>query len=504
MKTRLLQGTAAALVLSCSAQVALADLAPQDVWSDWQNYLTTLGYELNAKETISGNTLTISDLSAVMERPDNQSSVVIGLGTLVFRDNGDGSVSLDMPHVMPLHVQSKGGEDDFDLQLTVTQSGASMVFTGSPDDITQSYRSGETVVAYSSLSVDGKPMPADALRATIALKEIITTFHSVRDDKNRTYDQAGSMGELGIDLFFNDPKNTDEMFYTTSLRNLTFKGQSTIPNAIATFDYAQMLQNGVNYVGSIGYSGGSSRFTGKAEDQDFMMTSSSSGGNLASGMKDGKLSYDVSQTDTEIMVQTNDLPFPIALASKEMGFKLDVPLLKSDADQSFAFGLTLADFTMPEELWGIFDPGKILPRDPATAMLDLTGTVKVLANVFDPEYASSIETPAELTSLTIKDLQLSAAGTSLTGKGDFTFDNTDTTTFDGMPAPDGAADIQLVGGNGLVDKLIEMGLMSDQDAMGARMMMGMLGTPGEGDDTLNSHIEVKPSGQIFANGQRLK
>lgn len=137
-------------------------------------------------------------------------------------------------------------------------------------------------------------------------------------------------------------------------------------------------------------------------------------------------------------------------------------------------------------------------------MLDLTGTVKVLANVFDPEYASSIETPAELTSLTIKDLQLSAAGTSLTGKGDFTFDNTDTTTFDGMPAPDGAADIQLVGGNGLVDKLIEMGLMSDQDAMGARMMMGMLGTPGEGDDTLNSHIEVKPSGQIFANGQRLK
>ncbi|WP_405117314.1 hypothetical protein [Phaeobacter sp. BS23] len=49
-----------------------------------------------------------------------------------------------------------------------------------------------------------------------------------------------------------------------------------------------------------------------------------------------------------------------------------------------------------------------------------------------------------------------------------------------------------------------MGLVSDSDAMGARMMMGMLAVPGDGEDTLTSKIEVTEDGQIKANGQRIK
>jgi hypothetical protein len=62
----------------------------------------------------------------------------------------------------------------------------------------------------------------------------------------------------------------------------------------------------------------------------------------------------------------------------------------------------------------------------------------------------------------------------------------------------------LEGANGLIDNLIKMGLVSDSDAMGARMMMGMFGVPGEGEDTLTSEIKVSEDGQILANGQRIK
>ena len=86
----------------------------------------------------------------------------------------------------------------------------------------------------------------------------------------------------------------------------------------------------------------------------------------------------------------------------------------------------------------------------------------------------------------------------------FTFDNTDLTTFDGMPAPTGEVNLSLVGGNGLLDKLIAMGLVPEEEAMGMRMMMGMFAVPGDGEDTLNSKIEVKGDGQILANGQRIK
>ena len=44
----------------------------------------------------------------------------------------------------------------------------------------------------------------------------------------------------------------------------------------------------------------------------------------------------------------------------------------------------------------------------------------------------------------------------------------------------------------------------EEQAAGARMMMGLFAVPGDGEDTLTSTIEVKGDGQILANGQRIK
>jgi len=129
-------------------------------------------------------------------------------------------------------------------------------------------------------------------------------------------------------------------------------------------------------------------------------------------------------------------------------------------------------------------------------------------NIFDPESAAALEaddaTPGELHSLKINELLVSMVGAKLTGDGDFAFDNANVEEYGGLPAPSGVANLQLVGANTLIDKLIGMGLMSDNDAMGARMMMGMMAVPGEEPDTLNSKIEFTEDGQILANGQRIK
>jgi len=49
-----------------------------------------------------------------------------------------------------------------------------------------------------------------------------------------------------------------------------------------------------------------------------------------------------------------------------------------------------------------------------------------------------------------------------------------------------------------------MGLVAEEQAMGARMMMGLFAVAGADEDTLNSKIEVNEQGQVFANGQRLR
>jgi hypothetical protein len=111
--------------------------------------------------------------------------------------------------------------------------------------------------------------------------------------------------------------------------------------------------------------------------------------------------------------------------------------------------------------------------------------------------------PAQLEALTVNELRLAVAGALLTGGGAFTFDNADTTTFDGMPAPDGTINLSLKGGNALLDTLVSMGLVPQDQAMMARMMTGMIARPGAEADELVSEITVRPDGTILANGAPL-
>ena len=101
--------------------------------------------------------------------------------------------------------------------------------------------------------------------------------------------------------------------------------------------------------------------------------------------------------------------------------------------------------------------------------------------------------------MNVNELQITIAGADLTGNAAFEFDNSL-----GMPMPAGIANLRLVGGNGLLDTLVGMGLVPEEQAMGARMMLGLFARPGEGEDTLESVIEMKEDGSITANGQRIR
>ena len=182
------------------------------------------------------------------------------------------------------------------------------------------------------------------------------------------------------------------------------------------------------------------------------------------------------------------------------------PVLKSEDEQDFAFGLQLVNFTMSDMIWGIFDPTGQLPRDPATVELETSGKALLLVDYLDPAAAAEMTdgTPGELRAVTVSKLLVNAAGAILQGSGAVTLDNTDKVTLPGMPKPVGAVDLSLSGGNGLLDKLIAMGLFPQEQAMGVRMMMGLFAVPGDAPDTLNSKIEFTQDGQILANGQRIK
>jgi len=183
-----------------------------------------------------------------------------------------------------------------------------------------------------------------------------------------------------------------------------------------------------------------------------------------------------------------------------------MPLTKSDEPNDFGFLMKLAGLEIGDMIWDRLDPAQVMPRDPATIIIDFSGQMNWLIDIIDPEQAAAFtgEAPAELHFITINDITLSAAGAEITGGGEFTFDNSDLETFNGMPAPSGFFEMRLVGLNGLLDRLIQMGIMPQDQAMGMRMMFGLFARPADGEDTMISTIEVKSDGSVFANGQQIK
>lgn len=501
------RGGCAALTYFVASQAALADLSAQDVWSDWRAYLSGTGYEINATEQMSGDTLTISDFSMAMAMEDQAGSVTITVGQIEFKENNDGTVGVVLPAQMPMTIEGEDDGDDFAAVVTFSQSGHTMTVAGDPDNQTNTYAAANVEMALSSLSIDGAPIPPAAARAIVTMTNVKSSTQ-MQADGLRTYTQAMTTDNLTYDMAFNDPESDDNAIFKGALEGVSSDGTFSLPDDINTADINAMLEAGFAFDGAFKYTAGMSDISGNDGEDIFAMASTSAGGDFQVSMNADSVVYDVNQTQSAITVTTAELPFPVSIDMAKAGIRFMMPVAASDDPQDFEMSFQLGDFTMSDMIWSMFDPAGALPRDPATIALDLIGKATVLVNFLDPEVAENLENgdtpPGELNALTIRELMVSMVGAKLTGTGNFTFDNSDMESFDGMPAPTGVVDMTLSGANGLLDKLIEMGFVSNQDAMGARMMMGMLAVAGDGPDTLESRVEITEDGQILANGQRIK
>jgi hypothetical protein len=228
--------------------------------------------------------------------------------------------------------------------------------------------------------------------------------------------------------------------------------------------------------------------------------------NMAGGyaFTENDFQYNYTAGAGNIGISNPTVPFPINIGFGGMGFDIKFPLTMTDAPVPFTFLMKLQDFTLPPEVWGMADPTGQLPQDPATLIIDTAGSIRLLEDFTTTPAPGVVPMPPELHSLSIRELQLKMVGADLTGTGDLTFDLTDTTTFGGVPAPTGALNFKLDGGNGLLDKLAAMGLVPQDQLMGVRMMMGMFATMAtDGSDSMTSTVEFKDKG-LFVNGQQLQ
>ncbi|MCF6316459.1 MAG: DUF2125 domain-containing protein [Marinosulfonomonas sp.] len=507
-------GTTTALV-TCMATPTLADVSANDVWDSFTSLYRAVGMDVDATKAQSGNRLRISDLKLSADFPFDLGSITITTTGFDLIEKDDGTVDIKLPDNMPMAMALTLPNDIF---ATATMDyrikDYSAQVSGDPDDFTVIAEMGRAEIEVTSLNVTGLDLQNQDfdLKFNFTMDDMrseatITSGTLLQVSQNITY---GAVVMNGAFTGKDENAGNVESTFAVTMDSMEYSNTVAIPaTGIDLMNLPAQLREGLSFQATSEVFGQASQqhMTINGEMATDQTTTVASSATSMAFSKDG-MTINAHSSDYAIDYAMAELPFPIKLAFSNVAFKMGLPLLKSDSEQGFGYALDFDGITMADALWDQFDPTAELPRTPATLVLDLSGKGMLFVDLLDIEAMREVVAEnikfGELTALTLNDMDITAIGARLTGKGLFTFDNSDLDTFDGLPAPSGAATFHMAGLNSMIDALLKIGLLENDAAFGMRMGLGLFTVAGDKKDTLTSEIVVTPDGQITANGVRLK
>lgn len=506
-KWKLAGTTAVAALLAGNA--AFAEITPEQVWQNWQDMSASYGQTMTATTAVrDGDTLIVSGLNVAQDQ--DGVTVDLTIDEVNFTDNGDGTVDITTSDAYTMDVTlppTPGVEGTTPTSMTIAVSQPGMVTTASGTPEATDYAVEAPSISVKLDSIEGVDAAAvnAMVEATMSTVEGRYTVSGPADAK--VVDVEFVAESVALNLQVKDPESTSDVQMTGTLADLgvtyalDMGGMSLMGDNLAAALKAGTSIEGTFTHGLMDFAFDVTEATGPTK-----IAATSTDGSMSFALNEAGIVYDVTGTGTALTLSGAEIPFPeLKVNYGEIAMNLSMPLLASTDLADFAFLTKIVDLSVSEELWGMIDPTGGLPHDPATIVIDTKGTVKLTSDLVDEAAMAALgdAAPGEIHALEVTELRAKAAGAELTGAGSFTFDNTDLVTFDGVPTPTGKLDLKLVGGNVLLDKLVAMGLLTEDDANGARMMISMFANPGASPDELTSTLEFKDKG-FFANGQRLQ
>lgn len=488
----------AALLASGAAH---ADVTAAQVWEDWKSQIMLYGDEnvsIAAEDTSSG-TVTVRGLT--MRFADEDVAIEAAIGDLLFNEQSDGSVRVTMDDSFPISMTV---EDGTVINIIASSTNLETIASGEPDAIDYDITADQYRIAFLDAVNGGVTIDGDA---SMTLSDIAANYEtSVGDMRETSY--SASIGLLDLLVDFQIPGGQGE--YVTAAAKytgMTTQGDMTMPLDADLGDPDAPFPDGMAFAG--GYVVDATDFVVdvNAEGDQFAASGSVGTTTLTGSVSGQAVSYDAAANDLSINMQTSEFPLPIEVSMDRYVAGIDVPTGESDTAQPIGLRVGLVNLVVSDGIWDLFDPGRVLPRDPATFELSIAGSAKALFNMMSPDgqmaMAQSGGLPYELESVELDTLNIAVAGASVSGGGSFTFDNSDMQTFAPLPKPEGDATVQINGLNKLLDNLVAMGLVPAEDVMAPRMMMGMFARS-VGDDQMEIGVEVNKAGEVLVNGNRVR
>lgn len=505
---RSLSTSVIALVLG--AAPVLADVTPAQVWDNLRQSYQDMGYQVQVgDEQSSGDSLTLSDITLRSTDADAADARFTLPGMVLRQDGGQVRSVVEGPMAVEMRDTDPDGEE-MGFALMIEAPGNEIVSSGTPEEMEHRY-------TMPTLTMQGRALDqVNETPVTITVTDIQgrQTSSSTADGGTRQSTEAtAASAEMTIEASGPSevealPDATDSFAATVSIKDLAITGTSHAPGG--EIDFAarpeEALAAGFAGQGTFTMGALTGRFQASTTDQEGLGQDSEGSFGVASGtvaisISDTGLTYEADATDVEMRITSSEMPFPLAYAVEENSVRLAFPTVASQEEQPFALSYALKGLTLDDAIWQSFDPEGTLPRDPANLTLDLEGLAVLAQSFLNPDFAQSEETPEmpmSPRSLTINDLSLNAMGATAELDGQLTFG-------DDPSQPVGAITGTFSGINGLMDNLVTMGIVPQEQLMGARMMLAMFARPVEGQpDQLQTELKFVEGGSIYANGQQVK
>lgn len=452
------------------------------------------------EESRSGDTLTLRDVTWSIELPEDVGKASVKVDWIEMTEVGGGTVAITYAPEIVMTSQVDADGDNVSVSGKVTHEGSEMTVSGPEGDRRYTSSTAAMALTYDSILVDGEVIP---FKMTMNATDQDSAFNVKKlGESSWQIAGAGTVGSVTMDGRANNPDNPlDFAAFSYSVDGYEMAFDMTL---VPVSEDRNPLADGLAI--DFDVSAGATEYSFDFSDRGkpFQMSGSTAASEFGLGLSGESIGMGFRSEGATYRVSGAEIPLPeIEVSYGAIEFSFGLPLGPVQTPVETDLLIAIEGLQVGELIWGIFDPGQVLPRDPASASLDMKATLMWLVDVMNPnvaELAQQIQLPALPVSVTLDDFSLSALGVEAAASGDFKFDLQKPGPIPGMPGAVGALEAMVKGLYGLVDKLAGMGLVPEDTAFGLRAMAGAFARPGDGPDTLVSKFEITEDGRMLLNG----
>ena len=213
-------------------------------------------------------------------------------------------------------------------------------------------------------------------------------------------------------------------------------------------------------------------------------------------LRDGRVEARGSGADMQVVGNVAGIEGQLAIDRLQAAFGL--PLVATEDLQDFGLSLSVDGMQASEESWLLLG-ARTFADESADMVLEMAAEGRWLV---DPALAEGSSEPIELAAIRLDQLALRLGQAHFEGEGRFDADRQAGGIEQAMEMGQGAFTFTLRGGNALLARLIDEGVLPADQAFLVRMMLGGMARQ-VGEDHLESQVTIMPGGQVLVNGMPL-